>query len=344
MKHQTLQQDGISRLPLWRGLILFLGLVLGWMLVAEFIARTPLGSELPPPSVGADSFEFDIKVFYLEQSIRQNGPLDCLIVGDSMTNNGLDPNLISQAYEAQTGVSLHCFNFGMPALTLDASGPLAQALANHFHPRLLIFVLSQRDFEIEYGHPFRHVATTDWTEYNLGKTSMRGWAVNSLYGYRYYLFTQYWLNPANRVSFSNAWRDITSRGFSPIFGFRNPPKIFPPNTTFNTDDPAAAQGFKGLLDIQNGTTSLLIVDAPLQPSYYQIVLGTPEDYARSYVEPMQAYFEPLHIPFWLTRELSLSIPDQAWHDSLHVNENGVPIFSAWLGRELAKDYPSDFFK
>lgn len=343
MKHQTLKLDGISRLPLWRGLALFSGFILGWMLLAELIARTPFGNHLPPPSVGADSFEFDLKVYYLEQSIRQNGPLDCLIVGDSMANSGLDPLSISQAYETQTGIPLHCFNFGMPALTLDASGPLALALSNRFHPQLLIFIVSARDFSIAVGQPFRHVATSDWVNHNLGQPSFRGWATNSLYGYRYFLFIQYWLNPANRKSFSDAYASITPQGFTPLFGFRTPPMELSPKKDFSVDA-SALQGFDQLLKMSKSGTSLLIVDAPLQDTFYQNAPGNPEAYMKSYESFMQSRSQALKIRYWATQDLSLTIPAEAWHDTLHVNEKGVPIFSAWLGQKLANNYPSDFFK
>ena len=343
MRHRTLQWDRKRFQPLWRGLFLFLGILCIWMLLAELVARTPLGNHLPPPSVGADSFEFDIKVYYLEQSIRQNGPIDCLIVGDSMANSGLDPLLISQAYEAQTDIPLHCFNFGMPALTLDASGPLALALSNRFHPRLLIFVLSARDFSIEVGQPFRHVATSDWVNQNLGKPSFRGWAANSLYGYRYFLFTQYWLNPANRISFSNAYTSITPQGFTPLFGFRTPPMVLSPKRDFSMDAPAL-QGFEQLLKIPETGTSLLIVDAPLQNTFFQKAPGDPEAYIQSYESYMQSRSQALKIRYWSTQDLSLTIPTDAWYDTLHVNEKGVPLFNTWLGGKLANSYPSDFFR
>jgi hypothetical protein len=45
----------------------------------------------------------------------------------------------------------------------------------------------------------------------------------------------------------------------------------------------------------------------------------------------------------LTYKLSLSIPDEAWYDPQHVNEKGAPLFSKWLGQELAKAYPPNYF-
>ena len=338
---QTLKLNGIQALPLLRSASALICLIIAWVLLTELIARTPLGYSLPPPSVGADSFEFDIKVYYLEQSIRQRGRLDCLIVGDSMANDGPDPKLVEEAYQRETGSPLQCFNFGMPALTLDASGPLAVALNNRFHPRLLIFVLSARDFGTAYGAAFRHVASSAWTQQNLGNKSLRGWAVNSLYSYRYVLFLQYWLNPLNRRSLVNARRDITRQGFTPLYGQRRKIEITEARRGFHITDPAIQNGLNQLLQLKSEGVNLLVVDAPLRPDYYET---DRKKILEPYIASMQHTFGASEIPFWLTADLSRSIALDAWYDVQHLNEKGVPALSAWLGKHLAENYPPDFFK
>ena len=338
---QTLNPDGLGSLPLWRGSFALLWTLAAWFVITEIVARTPLGSILPPPSVGADSFEFDIKVYYLEQAIRQRGALDCLIVGDSMANDGPDPRVIEAAYQAETGASLHCFNFGMPALMLDASGPLTTALNNRFRPRLMIVLLSARDFDPTYGATFRHVASSDWTQQNLGNTSLRGWAVNSLYSYRYALFLQYWLNPLNRQRFAEAWRDITPEGFTPLHGYGNPFDLTRPQPDFQISDPTIQNGFDQLLQLKRSGANLLVVDAPLSPDYYA-AYGA--NLVEPYIQSMQQMLGTQDIAFWLTRDLATSIDSKGWYDAQHVNEIGVPILSVWLGKQLAANYPPKFFK
>ena len=120
----TLNLRGMSQSPFLQAGKIFLVVIIILGMVAEIVGRTSVGKFLPS-SVGADSFEFDIKVQYLEQSIRERGQPDCIIVGDSMANDGLNPDLMERAYTRQAGKPLHCFNFGMPALTLEASAPLA---------------------------------------------------------------------------------------------------------------------------------------------------------------------------------------------------------------------------
>jgi hypothetical protein len=338
---QTLYLEGIRSLPLWRGVYALLAILVAGSLIAELVARTSLGFKIPPPSVGTDSFEFDTKIYYLEQSIRRRGALDCLILGDSMTNNGPDPRIVEEAYRAKTGASIHCFNFGLPALFLDASGPLAEALVNRFQPKLLILILSARNFEESVDFPIRYVGASDWTEYNLGKPTLRGWAVNSLYGYRYALSMQYWLSPSNRESFSETWQMITTEGFSPANGFGEQRELDPDPPEFERSYPPAQSGFEQLMDLKREGTSILIVDAPIRPDVYSLWQAT---YFQPYIAYMQGTLSRQGIPFWLTREVSDSVPADGWYDLQHVNERGVPVFSTWLGEQLTREYPPEFFE
>jgi len=338
---RTLKLDGILSLPIWRSIYAFITITVAWSLIAEIVARTSIGYSLPPPSVGADSFEFDTKAYYLEQSIRQRGALDCLIVGDSMTNNGIDPRLIEDAYRAETGSSIHCFNFGLPALFLDASGPLAAALVDRFQPKLLILVLSARDFETSVDFPIRYVGASDWSQQHLGRPSLRGWAVNSLYGYRYFLSSQYWLTPSNRTRFFETWHTITPQGFTPIYGFGEAREFSAPGPEFQRTNEAAQTGFDQLLELKQEGINLLVIDAPIRPDFYS---AYHDNYFQPYLHYMQTTLSEYEIPFWLTRDLSESVPSEAWYDLQHINEKGVPLTGAWMGKLLAQEYPPEFFK
>jgi len=338
---QTLNLTDVKSLPVLRSVFAFFILVIAWLLIAELIARSPLGSVLPPPSVGADSFEFDSKVYYLEQSIRQRGALDCLLVGDSMTNDGPDPKLIEAAYQAKTGSTIHCFNFGVPALMLDASGPLATALTNRFHPKLLILILSSRDFDSKFGAMFRHVSFSDWTNQNIGKTSLRSWAVNSLYGYRYALLFQYWLTPSNRKDFAETWHTITPQGFRPLYGRGEQHAVTGPGPAFERTDASAQHGFDQLLALKQTGVNMLVIDAPIRPDLYSAYYN---NHFKPYIAYMQTTLNERAIPFWLTKDISESIPAEGWYDFQHINEKGVSTFSAWLGKQLAQNYPPEFFK
>ena len=315
-------------------------IIIGWLLIAEVVARTPLGYYVPPPSVGVDSFELDTKLYYLEQSIRQSGPLDCLILGDSMTNNGVDPRLIEEVYRRETGSTIHCFNLGIPALFLDGSGPLAEALVNRFHPKLLVVLLSVRDFEPSGDFPINAAAHSSWGQQNLGQPSLRGWAVNSLYGYRYLLSLRYWLNPSNREQLASTWNGTTSTGFVPLYGRGEERDLPSAGLSFQRTE-AAQKGFDTLLNLKQNGVHLLIIDAPIQPDLFS---AHRNDYFQPYIDYVKATLAEHEIPFWQTEALSKSIDPEGWYDFQHFNEMGVLAFSEWMGSQLARQFPPEFFK
>lgn len=341
---EIVRKSPFRKLPLWKGIpVLFLFLLTG-ILLGEMIGRTFLKEYFPLPSVGVDSFVFDVKVASLENFIDESGQLDCLLVGDSMVNNGLDPILIEDAYQKMTGSSLHCFNFGIPALTLDASGPVAAALAKRFQPRLLIFLLSPRDFVPKYGQIYRHVSKSDWVMQNLGYSSLKGWLVNHSYSYRYLLLFQYWLQPENRATMLEAMNSISKEGYWRLEGFRTPSQEYVTQPDYYFWDSESQTGLAYLLNLQDDGIAVLMVDVPVRSDYYQIYLESPENYEEIFLLPLDNFLLDYGIPFWSAQKIAVSIPDSAWHDPIHVNQEGVPVFSAWLGHELAVNYAPEYFK
>jgi hypothetical protein len=202
-------------------------------------------------------------------------------------------------------------------------------------------MLSGRDFDPTFGALFRHVAYSDWTNQNLGKTSLRGWAVNSLYGYRYILSFQYWLTPSNRQRLAYVRETITAQGFTPLYGYSESDTVPSPGSGFQRIDSAVQQGFDQILQLQNEGFHVLFIDAPIRPDLYSIQY---DNFFKPYIEYMQAALDERAIPFWLTADISKSIPVEGWYDIQHINEIGVPVLSAWLGNQLAQNYPPEFFK
>ncbi len=323
--------------PLLHGLLAFLSLVAAWSLLAELVMRSPLGY-IVPPSVGADNFQFDLKTYYLEQFIRQRGGLDCVILGSSLANSGLDPAVIEQVYAEKTGKSIRCFNFGLSALTLESGGELTRALVRRYPPKLLIVVLSPRDFSTEYGDLTAPLLRKEWVRQNLGQPSLRGWLANNLAGYRYALAFQYWLRPENRAPFLEEYRTLTHQGFAPLVGFRDPPKTFPAFKNFRPD-PQAWQGFQSIAAL--GGMQVIFVEAPINPQYLEYYLETPQGYEQRFIQPIQGELAGRGIAFLRTWDLAHTIPADSWYDSLHLNTKGVDVFSRWLGGQLSQLYKPD---
>jgi hypothetical protein len=71
----------------------------------ELLLRVPAVIErLLLPSVGSGSDLLDFKVEYLERFARLHGDVDCLFLGPSTVNRGIDPTLVSDAFQVHRPV------------------------------------------------------------------------------------------------------------------------------------------------------------------------------------------------------------------------------------------------
>ena len=149
----------------------------------ELLLRTPQiqAALFPPittvfPTVG-------IKQYLLEQYVKQEGRLDCLIVGSSMPDRGIDPERLSAGYEQRTGKAIKCFNFAIIGFDDFDTAAILEIIVRDYHPRLLIYGTSARDF----GHTPHYTEGIPWAQYQSGRPSFEGWLESSFMSYRYYL-------------------------------------------------------------------------------------------------------------------------------------------------------------
>ncbi|MBN1303509.1 MAG: hypothetical protein JXA13_03665 [Anaerolineales bacterium] len=342
---ETLDLKNIQKTPLAKGLLTFAALLIGLVLLAEIIARTPIGYFFPPPSTGADNFVFDSKTYYLEQQIRQKGSPTCLIVGSSVANDGLDPDMIEQAYEQQTGLEIQCFNFGMPALTMDSAGNMTTALKRRYHPKLILYVLTARDFISRQGEFSEQLRNAAWIECDLGAFSTQCWALNNSYSYRYSLTLNYWLVPGNRQKMINEYQLVSHNGFSPLDGRRDDwgdlEKIIWPDFSMPKK---RLEEFQQIANLNSSETTIIFVEAPFYPPLLPNYLGSEAEYEEKFINPIQEILAGQGIQFWETRTLSQQIPDPYWWDRLHLNADGVEIFSIWAATQIADQIPMDTLK
>lgn len=336
----TRYQINFHRPPtLLKGLFAFLAIVICWGVLSEILARSPLGQSLPA-STGMDSFEFDLKATYLEQHIRQNGQVDCILVGSSLANNGFDPEIIETVYEQKTGERIHCFNFGLSAQTFKSGGDIAQALVSRYNPKLLIVVVSPRDFSTKHGDKGAGLVKKAWLQYNTGNFSLEGWLATYSYGYRYIYSLQYLFLPENRWEFEQKYKKTTRNGFSPLYDIRPSEVIFPAFENF-TPEPVT---WSGLLKVSDLPVSMIFIEAPINPEYMDYYLETPENYQTLFFEPVEQMLASKGLPFWESQGIARGLPPDHWYDSLHANTLGVEVVSRWLGEQLAEHYPPGFFK
>ena len=327
---------------LWRGILLFLWTLPLIALSAEALARSPLRAGLPTPSIGADSFILDAKLYALESLIRRDGRVDCLFVGSSVTNSDIDPAVVEKNYREQTGETIHCYNIGIPVMTLDNTVAFTNALIKRFHPKVVFFTVLPRDISpFQFNADF--IENSAWVQHNTGGPSLTGWLVNNSYAYRYNLSWRTLLLPENRIKIKTETESLTPQGFQPAQGVHPPD----PNNPFSTaqelqsiwDDPAHMASITSALALQTQGTQLVLIEGPLNRS--ADVIGASQSawdaYESAYLPPLAQMLTAGNIPFWRTDEISKHIPFPHWYDWRHLNAEGAQTFSEWLGAQLVQN-------
>jgi hypothetical protein len=308
------------------------------LLAAEIVARSPLGTILPAPSVNADSFLFDAKVYALEQQVRRDGRLDCLFIGSSVANVAIDPQTVEREYYQHTGETIHCFNIGYPAMTVENAAAFADTIISRFSPRLIVYTFIPRDLtDATYTVDF--LEKSPWFKSNDTRPSIAGWLVNHSYAYRYYLTWRYLLVRENRAKRLDEIQNLTDQGFQPVAGVRDP---YPEKITLTPEylsqvwsTPHPQQAIERLITLQSKDVRILLVEAAIYKDSKSASLW--DAYEREYIPPIERLASEHGIPFWRTDLVSVQIPQPHWYDWLHLNSQGALTFSQWLGKQLAEN-------
>ena len=335
--HETLNLKVSKSSPSLRGILYFFLSLPLVLLAAEIVARSPLGSSLPAPSVNADSFLFDAKIYSLEQQVRRNGGLDCLFLGSSVANVDINPEVVEQVYLEQTGETIHCFNLGLPAMTIENATAIADAAIARFQPKVIFYTILSRDID-HVTASVNFIEQSNWLKFNRGKDSLNGWLVNHSYAWRYFLTWRYWLVTPNRAKMDSETIFLTPKGFQPAQGINDP---YPENQTMTPerlmqiwDDPGHAQVVNDFLALQQKGVTLVFIEGPV---YRDPNANTWPAYEADYIPPLQSLLETGGVPFWRTDAIAVQIQKPNWYDWLHLNSQGAVTFSQWLGEVMAEN-------
>jgi hypothetical protein len=329
------------------------GRTFGWALAlavtilaaAEGLARSEtVQAHLPPPGVGSSNVVFEFRLHYLDTLVKREGRVDCLFVGNSMTVRGVDPEIFAGAYRQQTGEDIICFNFGIRGATASTIGPMAEIFVERYHPRLLIYGSTARD----YGEGLRTsskkvVLDIPWTQYQLGRASFEGWLISSSYAYRQYLALLDGVTHRQPAPRKDLAPSLTAYGFdrgdrqaarvdvSPdLEEYANLVEAFADYRVSEED----LQGLAWIVALEKRGVEVVIVEMPLPPTALEVFGDGEADY-RLYLDRVGAYAQEHDVPFWRTHTLDL-IPDDGWRDHFHLNLTGAEAFSAWLGEQVGQ--------
>jgi len=312
-----------------------LGLILA---SGEIAARSAfVRSHLGAPSVGSPSPLFDLQLAKLNALVDREGGIDCLFLGNSMVLFGLDPDAFDAAYEARTGQTLRSFNFAIGGITVSGVAAMARILAEDYHPWLIIYGLTARDFSAIADAP--SIEATPWVRYRRGDSSVDGWLTDHSQLFRYFLRYGWQTQPATKLG-------------QPDFAARAPRGFYPfaPATIF---DAAAFDKARGLLSAQLRrdvseqqraalNTVLQVSDTGVQLVILEMPVHLdrsqwPEEATASYQRLMEEVRQAARgtaTPIWPPIETQL-VPEDGWFDVWHLNGRGASVVGRWLGERVA---------
>jgi hypothetical protein len=344
----TLQLTKSYWKTLWLTLLIFIMLILG----AEAAMRLEvIQAFLTPPKMSSRHYQLGHKLTLLEEEIRKNGPVDCIMVGSSMVDTGFDPDAFQKGYQDLTGQNIRCFNFGIDASTVASTHALVDILTEDYHPRLLIVGTDARDYAVpEADNDPAVILETPWVKYRLGDFSLEGWLQEHSYFYRY----RQHLSQLLRFNFEYAlksWTEynfpILTNGFTPLMKvatYINDPPDYQDDSyevNYYTQIFSSFQIFEEnlaaldlILDHNNSQTQVIVLEMPISDGLYYFFGNGETDYNK-FLDEVGKIADMHQVPFWRTEPIDLS-PDDGWSDYSHLNTTGAEIFSRWLGERIGE--------
>src|SRR5688500_11504110 len=121
---------------------------------AEWVARSePFQTPLTPPRMGSRHYQLGHKLALLDRLIRKTGRVDCIMLGNSMVETGIEPESFQTGYKKMTGRDINCFSFGIDASSATSTAALVMIIVEDYHPRLLISGTDLRDYAVGREDP-----------------------------------------------------------------------------------------------------------------------------------------------------------------------------------------------
>lgn len=325
------------------GVLIFIVLCIG----AELAFRLPTVENLfPVRSVGSYHTQFEIKWFKLQEYVQQKGGVDVILLGNSMVNTGIDPDILAARYKELTGQHLRIFNFGVEGLTVAPIEKIAQILEAKYHPGTILLYTEIRDYAANNGLDVQEqFLGTDWMQYRMGESSFEGWLIDSSRALQYLLPFRNWSSATFLDDYAVAqqrFKKTTAAGYEAdqTVG-ENVDQVPNPNDPeealsykmFKTYsmDAGRIEDLRQIIQLQNQGTKVLVSEFPVYPTYFDYFsAGVPEQYHQQITQIIKNAGS-LYLPALAYDE----IPLDGRADNHHLNYKGAPIYSNLLAEELA---------
>ncbi len=327
------------------GACLFLGL----LFVFEGLFRwTDLDRIFGWRSLGTYHGQFEIKWFELRDYVRSHGGVDVLLLGNSMVNTGIDPDVLATEYEVLTGERLRVFNFGVEGLTVAPNSHLARVLAARYHPGSILFFTEMRDYAAGNGVEVeRRLLADEWMKARLGgKETVRTWLKENSRVVQHLLFFRNWSRSDfldSSLMLARRFADTTTSGYERDANVGKsieiPPDPADPDEQENfklftnfSIDPGRLENLKSILDLHEDGTLVVITEMPVHANYFTY-FGNEQAH--------ENYLKKL-VPF-VEKNGGIFLPPPAWQrfplysrvDHHHLNAIGAVLHSRMLAQNLA---------
>jgi hypothetical protein len=334
MKHYS--SNGTLRVTKPVGNVLVLAIIYALLLVltAEGLIRLAISTRLMDvPGIGTINADLNIKIPIMDHLFREDGGIDCIFLGSSMTNEAVNPQIFTQKYFELSGKKITCFNFGVASLSGEIAGDLGQILIKRYHPALLVYGTSARDYSREMG--FRGLNKDGWIQFQLGKWNLVGWLKEYSMVYRCYLSFLSDMNPLNK-QYSIDVKRITS-AYGHLMVDKNNIGIEGENTInekalFTRD----FVGLKQLISLNNLSTRIIVMEIPVHSIFLPLYVNQKtEDYYTLFFHPVESILQKKNIPFIMSITGDyFKVTDDQWADMKHLNYKGAITFSTWLADQI----------
>lgn len=335
----------------WRVLALTLIFMVGYFALGEvFFRLEAVQDKLTGPRIGSRHRQFEIQVARLEKLIQDGEPMDCIFLGNSMVWLGVNPLVVNQTFQEETGREIRCFNFGVSALPASSAGEIASMLVQRYRPKLLVYGTFARDYSIPLDAEDAYVVSdTPWLEYQNGEFNLKGWlyAHSSVFQYTGHLRDFLFMHYLEDVFVPHDLPRYQTYGLDPKYDIRTDVGVPPDFESRDNRDPVKwlghfeiqpenLEGLKRIVQQSTNNTQVIVIEMPFYETAYAFFPNGKQDYA-TYTQQVDTITASSSVPFWRLAEQP-PLPPNLWWDYFHLNLEGANEFSQWLGQRLADAY------
>jgi hypothetical protein len=327
--------------PFGRALLPAVALLIGLAGAAELLLRwEPLQSRLPYPSFGNSNHQLDIKLHLLDKMVEREGPPDCLFLGNSTVQAGIDPEAFNEAYRKITGNAIRCFNFGVVGMAPDTGATVIRILNHRYRPRMVIWGIIPYDLKARGKNKESVLGNGNWVRFQMGSGNFSGWLTETLCLYRYYLRFRLWLDfPRVSRNIEASEKHWSAHGFN---SDRYGSSIADPEQrervarnkeamrNFKVDPRILSMMYEAFQPTPGIT--FVLVEMPLHPNY----VAQSEVEEKAYMKNLSLIsgFAARKSIHFIRRDPHDPFMDDHWRNALHLNYRGALRFSRWLGERI----------